>query len=309
MDQGDVRGQGLDRHQFFAGEGVGHDPEVGIDRKIHRAQDAPDRQKRHAHAPRLESPQQCPSGVLQAVEPARLHRGPEVWGHAVFLQAHLGEVEAVATPAPTARSTLRPPVGTVTSPRRRRPWRTSSRIRAMGRPGYAPQGHQVPVLTSAAALAQASPNRWHRGFPVWDGPPGGPAGSEGCGRWRPDHLLAVLPIAHPGGAALEDVRAGAPALRGVKLRHRQGQQTLDLPGAGLKVVGVRDEPYEGQDLVAGDGGYPGRVPSTSTASGARPISSTVSRRAVANRLASSGSRTPPGRRFGPGDPSPSGSAG
>ena len=66
VHQGDVGGQGLDRHQCFAGEGVGHDPEAGINREISRTQDAPDRQKRHPHAPRLEGPQQRPSGVFQA---------------------------------------------------------------------------------------------------------------------------------------------------------------------------------------------------------------------------------------------------
>jgi len=57
---------------------------------------------------------------------------------------------------------------------------------------------------------------------------------EDAGGGAPNHLLAVLPVAHPGGAALEDIRAGAPARGGVKLRQGRGSRRLTSRGLGWK---------------------------------------------------------------------------
>ena len=177
VDQGDVGGQGLDRYQFFAGEGVGHDPEAGIDRQIRRSQDAPDRQKRRPHAPRLEGPQQRPSGVFQAAEPAGLHRGPEVGGQAVFLQAHLGEVEAVGQSGAHRQINVKAAGGHGDQSQTAASLADEFPDQGHGRgPGVAAQGHQVPVLDQRRGACQVSPDRWHRGLPGWGGPPGGPAG-------------------------------------------------------------------------------------------------------------------------------------
>src|SRR5450759_757339 len=166
-----------------------------------------------------------------------------------------------ATPAPTARSTLRPPVGTVINPRRRRPWRMSSRIRAMGAARvWPPRATKSPSWTSAAAVARSVQTGGIAVSRYGVDPQVGQQVEEDAGGGAPDHLLAVLPVTHPGGAALTGVGAGAPAFRGVKLRHRQGQQTLDLPGTVVKVVGVRNDSHEGGDVVAGDGGYRGEGP-------------------------------------------------
>src|SRR4030043_622862 len=130
-------------------------------------------------------------------------------------------------PAPMARSTLRPPVGTVTRPRLRRPWRMSSRIRAMGAPSvWPPRATRSPSCTRAAAWPKS----------VQTGGIGvsrygvmaqlGQQVEQDAGGGAPDHFLVVAPAADPGSPALEDVGAAAPALRGNETLQGQRQQAF-----------------------------------------------------------------------------------
>src|SRR5512135_843811 len=101
-----------------------------------------------------------------------------------------------------ARSTLSPPVGTVTRPRSRRPWRISSRIKAMGAfRVWPPRASRSPSLTRAAAsrkLVQTGGifiSRYgvlaQTGQQIEEHAGGGP----------PDDFAAGAPVADPGGAA------------------------------------------------------------------------------------------------------------
>src|SRR5271157_2194997 len=161
-----------------------------------------------------------------------------------------------ASPAPTARSTLRPPMGTVTNPRCCRPCRISSRIRAMGAAWvWPPRATRSPSLTRAAAAASSVQTGGilvsrdgmlvQMNQEVQENPGGG----------APDHFLIIAPVADPDALPLVAIIAAAPVFRRVKARQRQQQQPFHFQGIGVKIVRVRDQAHKGGDAVAGDGSH------------------------------------------------------
>src|SRR5208283_846775 len=161
-----------------------------------------------------------------------------------------------AKPAPTARSTLRPPVGTVTSPRRRRPWRISSRIRAMGAARVWPaRATKSRSFTRAAAPARSVQTGGmaisRNGMPVQQGQ----QVQENAGGGPPDQLPVPSPVTDPGVAPLIMVSSAAPARRVKKALQRQKQQPCHFLGVGVKFVRVGDQAQKGGDAIAGQGGH------------------------------------------------------
>src|SRR4030042_859328 len=96
--------------------------------------------------------------------------------------------------------------------------------RKFGAMPYSSRPPRSPSWTSAAAAARSVQTGGIVVSRYGMDPQMGQQVEENAGGGAPDHLLAVLPEAHPGGAALENVGAGAPALRGVTLPQRQGQE-------------------------------------------------------------------------------------